>query len=153
MNTLPKRRAHSTVSLAGSLRLISAVFALPCLASPVHASAKAMPQAVKVSLSEWKVQLTPERVPPGLVVFEVRNDGTIGHALEVEGPALEKRIPPIQPGTIATLKVDLRAGSYEVYCPVGNGAHKKRGMISHLMVGNAKSSSATKVTHKEDEKY
>jgi hypothetical protein len=153
MNAILQRRAHSIVNLTASLRLTCAVLALSCLASPSHASGKPMPGAVKVNLSEWKVQLTPARVPPGPVVFEVRNDGTIPHAFEVEGHGLEKSIPKIKPGTAATLKVDLRAGSYEAYCPVGKGSHKMLGMMNHLMVGNAKRAAATDEEHEKDEKY
>ena len=140
MNAIPQRHARSIVDLAASLRLICAVLAVSCLASPSHATGKPTPAMVKANLSEWKVQLTPARVPPGPVVFEVRNDGTIPHAFEVEGHGLEKRVPQIQPGTTATLKVDLRAGSYEAYCPLGKGSHKMQGMMNHLMVGktNAK---------------
>ena len=153
MHAVPQRRAHSIVSLAGSLRLIAAVFALDCVASTIQASENPTPHRVKVNLSEWKVQLTPGRVPPGPVVFEVRNDGSIPHAFEIEGHGLEKSIHPIKPGATDTLKIDLRAGSYEAYCPVGNGSHKRHGMINHLIVGNAKGSSAMHETHEDGEKY
>jgi len=153
MSAVPQRRDHSNVSLTPSLRLICAVLALTCLASPSHASGKPMPGTVKVTLSEWKLQLTPGRVPPGSVVFEVSNDGTIPHAFEVEGNGLEKSTPQILPGTTATLKVDLRAGSYEAYCPVGKGSHKMLGMNNHLMVGSAKGASAMNEEREEGEKY
>lgn len=153
MNAIPQRRAHRIVSLGGSLRLMCAVLALPCLASSSRASGAPMPGMVKVNLSEWRVQLTPGRVPPGPVVFEVSNVGTIPHAFEVEGHGLEKSIHPIQPGATATLQVDLRAGSYEAYCPVGKGSHKMRGMMNHLMVGNAKRAAATDEQRGKAEAY
>jgi len=153
MNAVPQRRARSIVRLTGSLRLICAVLALICLASPSHASGNSVPDTVKVNLSEWIVRLTPARVPPGPVVFEVSNDGAIAHAFEVEGAGLEKRTPQIQPGTTATLKVDLRAGNYEAYCPVGKGSHKMLGMINHVTVGNAKGASAMNAKHEASEKY
>src|SRR5207245_11761439 len=112
-----------------------------------------MPGPVKDAHSEWEVQLTPARIPTGSVVFEVSNHGTIPHAFEVEGYGFEKRIPQIQPGATATLKLDLRAGSYEAYCPVSKGSHKMLGMMSHLMVGNAKGASAMNERHEENEKY
>lgn len=137
MNAIPQRHARSIVSLPASLRLMCAVLAVSFLAPPSHATGKPTPAMIKANLSEWKVQLTPARVLPGPVVFEVRNDGTIPHAFEVEGHGLEKSVPKIQPGTTATLKVDLRAGSYEAYCPLGKGSHKMQGMMNHLMVGKA----------------
>src|SRR5437773_3746847 len=36
------------------------------------------------------------------------------------------------------LKLELSAGGYEAYCPVGKGSHKMLGMMNRLMVGNAK---------------
>jgi hypothetical protein len=145
MNTT-QRRTHSVVSLAGLLHLLCAVLALPCIASRYGPAAQTpVPSTVKVDLSEWKVQLSPARVPSGPVIFEVSNVGKIPHALEVEGGGIEQSMPQIQPGTSATLKLDLRAGSYEAYCPVGKGSHKMLGMIDHLTVGSAKPAPAATV--------
>ena len=144
MNAVPQRRARTIVSLIGSLCLASSVLVTPCFAAAYgQSSGKPTGGTVKVSLSEWKIQLTPARVPPGAVTFEVSNAGSIPHAFEVEGRGLEQRIAQIQPGTTARLKLDLRAGSYETYCPMGKGSHKMRGMMNHLMVGNAKRPAAT----------
>ena len=154
MNAVPQRRGQTVVSLIGSLCLVSSVLVTPCFAAEYGRSGgKSAGGTVKVSLSEWKVQLTPARVPPGAVTFEVSNAGSIPHAFEVEGRGLEQRTAQIQPGTTATLKLDLRAGSYETYCPIGKGSHKMLGMMNHLMVGNAKSAAATNEEHEKDEKY
>ena len=154
MNTLTPRPVHRVVGITGLLLQLCVALASPGLASADGSGGtKPMPSTVKVSLSEWKVQLTPARVPPGAVTFEVSNAGSIPHAFEVEGRGLEQRTAQIQPGTTATLKLDLRAGSYETYCPVGKGSHKMLGMMNHLMVGNAKLASATNDMHEEEEKY
>jgi hypothetical protein len=138
MNTVPQRRT-SVGSLVGMFHLFSAVLALPCIASRYGTAAQQpVPSTVKVDLSEWKVQLSPATVPSGPVIFEVSNVGKIPHALEVEGGGIEKSMPQIKPGATATLKLDLRAGSYEAYCPVGKGSHKMLGMVDHLTVGGAK---------------
>src|SRR5882724_1181161 len=116
------------------LRNIAIAFScLTCAATPgpaaaAHTAAKPATRTVQVSLSEWQVQLVPERVPPGPVVFQVTNAGKIPHGFEVEGPRLEQATPQIQPGATTTLAVTLRAGRYEVYCPVGKGSHKMLGM-------------------------
>src|SRR5689334_13286425 len=89
-----------------------------------HAAEKPGTIAVQVNLSEWKVSLTPGAVPPGPVVFEVANSGTVPHAFEIEGQGVEKSTPQIAPGATLTLTIDLRAGTYEAYCPVGKGSHK-----------------------------
>jgi hypothetical protein len=138
MNAVLERRVRSIVGIIGVLCLLCDTLALPCFASPyVRSGEKPKPGTVKVSLSEWRVQLTPTAVPPGPVIFEVTDTGTIPHAFEIEGRGLEMGTPQIQPGASATLKLDLRSGSYEAYCPVGKGSHKMLGMMSHLTVGNA----------------
>src|SRR4029079_14604479 len=130
MTAVPRRRARTI--LIGSLCLVSSILATPSFAATYGRSGgKPAGSAIKVSLSEWKVQLTPARVPSGAVTFEVSNAGTIPHAFEIEGRGLDKSSPQIQPGATATLTLDLRAGSYEAYCPVGKGSHKMLGMMSH----------------------
>ena len=154
MNTVPQRRAPGRFHFTGSLYVLCAVLALLCSASPyVRAGGKPTPSTVKVNLSEWKVQLAPASVPPGPVIFQVTNTGTIPHAFEFEGGGFEKSTSQIQPGATATLKVDLRVGSYEAYCPVGKGSHKMLGMRNHLRVGNAKRVSATIDEHNKAEKH
>jgi hypothetical protein len=136
MTILPKSRIRRTTRSIRWFSLLCAALILQCLGSP-YADAAQSPKVsiVKVNLSEWEVQVTPSKVPPGPVAFEVTNAGTIPHAFEVEGRRTEKSTPQIQPGSSATLKLDLPAGGYEVYCPVGKGSHKMLGMMSHLMVG------------------
>jgi hypothetical protein len=152
MNAVSLHNPRRIVSLTGLVHLLCAVLALPCIASPYErVGGKPVPSTVRVGLSEWKVQLTPARVPAGPVIFEVTNDGGIPHAFEFEGRGLEKSTPQIQPGATATLKVDLPAGRYEAYCPVGKGSHKMLGMVNHLTVGEAKRASATKDEHESAE--
>jgi len=148
MNAVPQHRVRSIVRLAGPLHLLCAVLAGPSFASTYGGGGEApKPSTVKVNLSEWKVQLTPARVPAGPVVFVVSNGGTIPHSFEVEGRGIEKSIAQLQPGATATLRLDLRAGSYESYCPVGKGSHKMLGMMNHLMVGDAKPAAAATGKH------
>jgi plastocyanin len=92
------------------------------------------PIPVTATLSEWKVELSEATIAAGPVRFTATNEGTIPHALEIEGAGIEKATELIQPGTSATLTLMLRPGTYEVYCPVGVDSHKKLGMESHLKV-------------------
>ena len=89
---------------------------------------------VSVRLSEWKLELSQLTVPAGEVEFTVTNGGTMLHAFEVEGQGLEKDLEPIKVGATSTLRLTLPPGSYELYCPIDSGAHKKMGMIAHLEV-------------------
>jgi len=136
------RPAPSTLA-AWSASLFCLGFALQTLGPPpLRAIEKSGGNVVRVRLSEWQVTLDPEKIPPGPVVFEVTNSGTVPHALEVEGERIEKSTETIQPGARASLKLDLRAGVYEAYCPVGKDSHKMLGMLNHLKVGAAKGAAA-----------
>jgi uncharacterized cupredoxin-like copper-binding protein len=97
--------------------------------------------AVSAKLSEWKVELSQLSVTAGVVTFTVTNEGSIPHAFEVEGQGIEKETEVIQPGASATLKLTLKAGTYDVYCPVGGESHKQMGMETHLKVVSAKGAS------------
>jgi hypothetical protein len=89
---------------------------------------------ITVRLAEWKVELGAATIPAGAVTFRITNAGTIPHAFEVEGHGIEKETPVLQPGGATSLTLELAAGRYEVYCPVGQDSHKKMGMVAHLEV-------------------
>jgi phosphohistidine phosphatase SixA/plastocyanin len=89
---------------------------------------------VSVRLSEWKLELSRLTVPTGEVDFTVTNGGTMLHAFEVEGQGLEKDLEPIAVGATSTLRLTLPPGTYELYCPIDGGTHKKMGMIAHIEV-------------------
>jgi len=89
---------------------------------------------VNVRLSEWKLELSRLTVPTGDVEFTVTNGGTTLHAFEVEGQGLEKDLEPIKVGATSTIRLTLPPGTYELYCPIDSGAHKRMGMIAHLEV-------------------
>ncbi|HEY6193734.1 MAG TPA: hypothetical protein VI504_01720 [Candidatus Eisenbacteria bacterium] len=154
MNVILERRTRGMIGFTGSFRLLVVTLGLLCFVTAhARAGGSPRPSTVKVSLSEWKVQLTPARVPPGPVTFEVTDVGTIPHSFELEGRGLERSIAQLQPGASATLELELRSGNYEAYCPVGKGSHKMLGMMTHLVVGNAKQSSGKDEAHERGEKY
>jgi hypothetical protein len=102
---------------------------------PVHAAKS--PTTVAVRLTEWKVEISTNRVPAGPTVFVVTNGGSIPHAFEVEGRGLERHTRLLQPGQADTLSLTLRPGSYELYCPVGDDSHKHLGMLARFVVGGS----------------
>jgi len=96
------------------------------------------PAGDTVSLSEIEYGIHPGDVrldKAGVVEFNVRNDGSITHALEVEGGGVEEETEDIAAGESATLKVDLPKGVYELYCPIDD--HKEQGMTAELRVAGA----------------
>jgi uncharacterized cupredoxin-like copper-binding protein len=107
-------------------------------AATARASRSAEPTVVQAQLSEWKITLTTDSVASGPTTFQVHNSGTMPHAFEVEAKGIEKRTRPIPPDSSATLTLDLKAGKYEIYCPLGEGSHKKMGMETDLVVRSTK---------------
>jgi uncharacterized cupredoxin-like copper-binding protein len=88
-----------------------------------------------IDIDESEFKLSPARVnvdKPGVYEFRARNVGNAVHALEVEGQGGEFETGEIQPGRSATLKADLKAGRYKLYCPVGN--HEQQGMTGSVTV-------------------
>src|SRR6266498_5317041 len=75
-----------------------------------------------IQISEKEFSLTPSTVTlakTGTYEFRVTNNGTIPHALEIEGNGVEEKTGDIAPGAGATLRVTLtKDGSYELYCPI-----------------------------------
>ncbi len=61
------------------------------------------------------------------------NDGEFPHALAVEGADVST--DTIDPGASTELALELDAGSYTIFCPVGD--HRDRGMEGTLVVGGA----------------
>src|SRR5262249_47264072 len=104
-------------------------------AAPSTSTAPAAGQTT--SLSEKELPITPKEIKvakAGTYSFHVKNDGTITHALEIEGNGVEQRTGHISPGGSATLTVTLsKDGSYEVYCPIDG--HRQNGMEASLTVG------------------
>jgi uncharacterized cupredoxin-like copper-binding protein len=98
---------------------------------------------VNLSETEFKIDpASPSVKKTGKVTFKVKNNGTITHAFNVEGPGIkETRTANIAPGQSATLTIDAtKAGSLEFYCPIDG--HKAQGMKGELKVGSGGSSSA-----------
>ena len=95
-------------------------------------------ETVRLTETEFKIEPADVEVAEaGVVKFRVENAGAFPHALEVESEDLEEETEHISPGETATLAVDLPAGSYELYCPIGD--HEDRGMVGTLTVGGASS--------------
>jgi uncharacterized cupredoxin-like copper-binding protein len=125
------------------LALLAAV-AAGCGSSSGGSKTKAAPsggggggQTIQVKETEYKLTPSSFKVSkPGTVTFEVKNMGTMGHALEVEGNGVEEKTSTISAGSSAKLTVNLsKNGTYEVYCPIDG--HRSLGMQAKLVVGSA----------------
>ncbi|MFL5965506.1 MAG: cupredoxin domain-containing protein [Gaiellaceae bacterium] len=95
-----------------------------------------------LQVSEKEFSITPASITvkkPATYAFHVSNDGSISHALVVEGQGNETKTGTIAPGSSTTLSVTLsKAGKYELYCPIDG--HQGKGMKATLTVQGAASS-------------
>ena len=88
--------------------------------------------SVEVKLTEYKIEM-PASVGAGVTTFKVTNAGEETHGFEIEGNGIEKALKPrLKKGGSSSLQVDLKPGTYKVYCPVHG--HKTRGMSLDLAV-------------------
>jgi plastocyanin len=69
--------------------------------------------------------------PAGSVTIKLVNESSVPHAVEVEGNGVEEESETIT-GSETELTVDLEAGEYVFYCPVGQ--HRQNGMEGTLTV-------------------
>jgi uncharacterized cupredoxin-like copper-binding protein len=106
-------------------------------------------QAISIGEAEFKLDPSSVQVDQaGTVTFRVTNNGTIDHALEVDGQGVEEETETIKPGQSAELTVDLsKDGSYEIYCPIDG--HRDSGMEGTLTVGAAMGGGSTGTTENE----
>ena len=87
---------------------------------------------VEVKLDEHRIDL-PKSVAPGKTAFVVTNSGSKKHNFEVEGQGLEKKfMMDLGPNETKTLHVELKAGTYKVFCPMEG--HAEKGMTTDLTV-------------------
>ena len=86
----------------------------------------------RVVLTEFAIDPANPTAKAGTVRFEVVNEGSAPHALEIEGAGVEEATDTLEGGQRATLEAELAAGEYEWYCPVGN--HADQGMKGTLTV-------------------
>lgn len=99
--------------------------------STADASAPADATVIDVSAFEFGYRLSSTDIPAGAVSFELSNDGTMAHDLVLEGgPGGGTDV--INAGETATLNVTLEAGTYTLFCSVGN--HRAQGMEVEITV-------------------
>ena len=96
-------------------------------------TAPAAPKSVAVTEVEFRIELPSTTVAPGTYTFDLTNKGQVGHDLVFNGPGVDnEKTPVIDPGKTAKLTVDLKTGTYDVYCSVPG--HKQAGMDVKLKV-------------------
>lgn len=100
---------------------------------PTNASqVGAAPQQVQVELQEYEIRM-PQTFPAGPISLMVVNSGKENHGLVIEGNGARFGTQePLTRGGSTTVAVDLKPGTYNVYCPVDG--HKGKGMARTISV-------------------
>jgi plastocyanin len=88
---------------------------------------------VTATLTDFHIELSQQSFSAGTYTFVTNNAGKATHSLEIvrDGEA-DHRTDNIQPGKSDEITVALKAGTYQVYCPVGN--HRSQGMDMKITV-------------------
>jgi len=95
-------------------------------------STTSAPKAVTATETEFKIALPSSTIAAGSYSFDVKNDGKIEHDFVIKGNGVDEKTPTIGAGESATLDVDLKPGTYDVYCSIPG--HKQAGMDVKLTV-------------------
>jgi uncharacterized cupredoxin-like copper-binding protein len=88
--------------------------------------------AVQVDLTEYAINM-PDTLAAGKQQLQITNHGKEQHSFVIEGTGVHQQLPGnLTGGGTGTLDVDLKPGTYEVYCPVDE--HKGKGMHRTITV-------------------
>ena len=85
----------------------------------------------EVHLIEYAIHM-PDTLPAGRIAFNVENGGKENHAFEIEGNGVHAQTNELTRGNTASLEVDLKPGTYTIYCPVDG--HRGKGMEKKITV-------------------
>ena len=110
--------------------------AMHTVAEPLPRTASTTPTpripTIEVSLIGFRLPRDPQIVKPGTIAFVATNDGELGHALAVDGPAGEMRTLALRPGEQRDDHAATAARHLQWYCPIGD--HARRGMVGRVRV-------------------
>ena len=99
----------------------------------------------EISVSATEFSFDPGTIEidqPGTYTFTLTNDGSVDHALEIEGQGVEEETETISSGSSGQVTVTFsKTGTYEFYCPVDG--HRDQGMEGDLTVGAASGGTGT----------
>jgi plastocyanin len=104
---------------------------------------------IPVQLSDYAINpstLSPRQ--PGKITLSIINQGPSSHALEIEGNGVEEETETLGTGAHADLTVDLKPGTYEMYCPIDG--HRARGMEGTIVVRDTSGSGGGTTTSDDD---
>lgn len=81
---------------------------------------------VQVQLIEYEIRM-PDTLPAGHTTLQITNGGKLNHNFAIEGPGVQTKLSSdLTRGDSQQIGVNLRPGTYTVYCPVDG--HRGKGM-------------------------
>jgi|GEM_PF-1723800 len=89
-------------------------------------------EGVVVTIPDWKLEMNTTSVPAGKVHFVLNVTGWSMHQLHIVGNGVDKLGPQVQVGKCGSFDVDLKPGTYEIYCDIDH--HRERGEKGTLTV-------------------
>jgi len=89
---------------------------------------------VGISLQEFLLDPAELTLEAGSYTFDASNDGSIDHALALEGEGISAGTPDAAyaSGTSESFTVELAPGTYQIFCPVPG--HRAAGMVGTITV-------------------
>ncbi|HKO58458.1 MAG TPA: hypothetical protein VJ276_21515 [Thermoanaerobaculia bacterium] len=92
----------------------------------------AAPPEIQVELTEYAIRIPPQ-IPAGHQTLTVVDTGKERHSLVLEADGHQYKLPePLARGDRGSLNLDLKPGTYTVYCPVDG--HRGKGMSTTVVV-------------------
>ena len=85
----------------------------------------------EVHLIEYAVHM-PATLSAGRTAFNIENGGKETHAFVIEGNGVSARSNELTRGNTASVEIDLKPGTYTVWCPVKD--HAQKGMKTSITV-------------------
>jgi plastocyanin len=122
--------------------VVVAAAALGGVAAAGMAAAASRATRVTVTEREYKIGLAKHTFKAGKVTFVVHNRGKLAHTFDVSGPGVAKKkiSGTIAPGQTRSLTVQLRGGTYKLWCSI----HAAQGMKTTIKVtGSAPAGTTT----------
>ncbi len=107
------------------------ILTVACVAMAAQMSWAEDPELVlKLYAKEFSIEPSVTNVREGPVRILVINEGTMAHALTIEGR--EGTLVGVAPGKTAQVTVNLKEGEYVFYCP--KRGHREKGMVGRVKV-------------------
>jgi aldose sugar dehydrogenase len=100
--------------------------------APLPAGTRAEDRDLNISLSEWKLKPSRQKVPSGPIRFLSEDTGSTKHAFRIVGQGIDVSTDDFGPGESRTISVVLPPGQYQLICPIPG--HAQQGMVSTLTV-------------------